>query len=348
MKVTAILKGRPDSLGRQSVYIRIADKEHRRFKAIPVRVLPRQFKKGKVIDHPDREFLNMKIKGEIMKVEKKGCFIDDSAELLKGFIEQSLKDYAHSRSPETIRHYRSKSNAFLSFAGNIPLSSITSQTLNKYREHLINQGISGNNLWSYMKFTRTFLNKAIREGLITSNPLLGFEMPKYKDPPKRFLLRSEVDKIEKAIPRLQPELKLSATWFLIGCFTGFRYGDMNKFTKKQIKGNRITVYTSKTGEVVSLPFLPQIKQLFESIEYEPLHLTNQTYNRHLKAIGAIADIGELNGHLSRHTAATLLAEAGVSQEVTAKILGHSNLKTTAIYYKITANRIDDELGKLFK
>jgi hypothetical protein len=67
MKVSAALKGRPDSMGRVAVSIRIASGKIRRFKAIqpPIRILPKQFKDGRVINHPDKDLFNLRIKEAI-------------------------------------------------------------------------------------------------------------------------------------------------------------------------------------------------------------------------------------------------------------------------------------------
>jgi site-specific recombinase XerD len=60
----------------------------------------------------------------------------------------------------------------------------------------------------------------------------------------------------------------------------------------------------------------------------------------------MASVGSISAHESRHTFAILLANAGISQEVDAKLLGHTSMRSTAIYYKITGSRIDEEIKKL--
>ena len=87
--------------------------------------------------------------------------------------------------------------------------------------------------------------------------------------------------------------------------------------------------------------------LFESIDYKPFPCTNVHYNRLLKGVAAHAKIEEnVSSHTSRHTAAVTWANAGISQEVVAKLMGHTSLRTTSIYFKITVFRIDEEMKKL--
>jgi integrase len=349
MRVTPILKGHKDKLGRRNLYIRISEGQRRSFQVITphIKLLPSQFKKGKVVDHPQKDRINAIVKAEILKVEAKG-FEEKKEVLFKDYYNQCINEWSRLRAEGSMRYYKEKGKRFMDFAGNIPLSQITPKLLKEYAAHL---NLEPNGVWSHFKFLKTIINKAIKEGLLSDTPMKYIETPKYKDPPRDYLLKEQVERIKKIIYNegIPENIRFCATWFVLGCYTGYRYSDMANFSREKIKGNRITLYQVKTSEPVSLPLLEPIKELLELIDYRPLYLSNQAYNRNLKIIQAIAEIPiNLTAHVSRHTVATLLAEAGVSQEVTAKILGHSNLKTTAIYYKITANRIDDELGKLFK
>ena len=54
---------------------------------------------------------------------------------------------------------------------------------------------------------------------------------------------------------------------------------------------------------------------------------------------------KVSTHTGRHTMAMSLANSGISQEVTAKVLGHKDLRSTVSYYKISNARIDAELKK---
>jgi integrase/recombinase XerD len=98
---------------------------------------------------------------------------------------------------------------------------------------------------------------------------------------------------------------------------------------------------------VGLPINPKLKGYFKDVNWMPLSVHENTYNKSLKLIAAMAGIKkDISSHVARHTAGMILANAGVSMEVAAEILGHSSTKHTAVYYKITNKRIDDELKKL--
>jgi integrase len=168
---------------------------------------------------------------------------------------------------------------------------------------------------------------------------------------KAYLLPDEIKKIDKFVSdkKCPEELKFVGTWFLIACHTGLRLSDIKAFDKKKnIHAGRLVVKTVKTGEIVGMAVTPKIKAHFEKINYKPLHYTGEAYNRLLKLISIGAGIDKkITSHTARHTAAMSFANAGISQEVTAKILGHSDMRSTKTYYKITNQRIDMEMKKAF-
>jgi site-specific recombinase XerD len=73
-------------------------------------------------------------------------------------------------------------------------------------------------------------------------------------------------------------------------------------------------------------------------------VNNQNSNAYLKEIGELCGIKKkLSFHLSRHTFATLTLSRGVSIESVSKMLGHTNIKTTQIYARITNEKIGNDM-----
>lgn len=76
--------------------------------------------------------------------------------------------------------------------------------------------------------------------------------------------------------------------------------------------------------------------------------SNSTCNKKLKAIAELCGIkAHLTYHVARHSAATtVLLSNGVPIETVSKLLGHTNIKTTQIYAKITAQKISQDMETL--
>ena len=341
MKISATLKGTKDSLGRRTVYIRVADGTHRKFHATHIRIESKHWDKQVKKSHPDHKRINQAIKNLILQYEAgMNQFIHI---LFSKYVDSCIKEWANSKKPETLRQLKGELGKFSRFF-NSYIHRITPDTLKKYEQYCYSLGNKTNSVWKSMKFLRLILRKAKLEKVIGENPFDVYRMPKYTDPEKVYLTKDQVALIDNFSEGVYKE---AGTWFVISCYTGLRFSDMVSFSKKKIRDGRLIIYTSKTGTPVSIKLNDKLKSLFERINYSPLSCTNQHYNRILKAIGAECEIEDLTGHVARHTCAMMLAKAGVSIEVTAKVLGHQSIRTTAIYYKITGDRIDSELARIF-
>ena len=53
-------------------------------------------------------------------------------------------------------------------------------------------------------------------------------------------------------------------------------------------------------------------------------------------------------HAARHTFGTLMVSAGVPMESISKMMGHTNIRTTQGYAKVTDDKISEDMDKLVK
>ena len=53
-------------------------------------------------------------------------------------------------------------------------------------------------------------------------------------------------------------------------------------------------------------------------------------------------------HQSRHTFGTLMVSAGVPMESISKMMGHTNIRTTQGYAKVTDDKISEDMNKLIE
>lgn len=67
-------------------------------------------------------------------------------------------------------------------------------------------------------------------------------------------------------------------------------------------------------------------------------------NEYLKEITTVCGINKtITFHMSRHTFATLSLGYDVPIETVSKMLGHTDIKTTQIYAKITDRKLSDDM-----
>ena len=76
-------------------------------------------------------------------------------------------------------------------------------------------------------------------------------------------------------------------------------------------------------------------------------ISNQKMNAYLKEIADLCGIKkQLTFHMARHTFATMTLSKGVPMESVSKMLGHTNIKTTQIYARITNKKIEHDMLEL--
>ena len=210
---------------------------------------------------------------------------------------------------------------------------------------------------------RTILIRAMREGYIIKNPSVDFKL---KNTPsnRTFLTEDELKEIIRHPLGSNESLKRVRDIFIFSVYTGLRFEDAQQLTIDRIvkdkKGNySLTIAQEKTNEPLSIPvFKPAvdvIKKYEDSDErkvYQKVlpKITNQKLNAYLKVIADLTGIKKnLTHHVARHTCATtILLSNEVPMEVVSKWLGHTNIKTTQIYAKITNNYLQKVAEKIEK
>lgn len=136
--------------------------------------------------------------------------------------------------------------------------------------------------------------------------------------------------------------------FLFCCFCGLSYIDLKHLKYSDITDNIIMMNRSKTKNPCFIPILPIPLVLIEKYRSKKEYIfpvpTNKQMNDRFKPIGTACSIRKtLTMHVARRTFATLMITKGMPIESIAKMLGHSDLKTTQIYAKILDQKILDEI-----
>ena len=153
-------------------------------------------------------------------------------------------------------------------------------------------------------------------------------------------------------------LELVRDIFIFSCFTGLAYIDVSNLTPDHIVtlGDKQWIMTQrqKTSVETNVLLLDIPKaiiakyggKIYRNGKLFPM-LTNQKTNSYLKEIADICGIKKnLTFHLARHTFATMSLSKGVPMESVSKMLGHTNIRTTQIYARITNKKIEHDMEEL--
>lgn len=190
------------------------------------------------------------------------------------------------------------------------------------------------------------MNKAVRAGIIASNPMQGLDKKdkvSAKTGTRTYLTKDEVERLV-ATPYLTTNSRNVKEAFLFSCMTGLRYSDLTHLTladfHKDEVGTYIAITMVKTKEPLKVYVPDGALRLIEGLgkgKGEPLFSLpkNDHANVCLQRWAMSAGIAKhVTFHCARHTAATLLLSSGLPIAVVSKQLGHLKIATTEIYAKI--------------
>lgn len=147
--------------------------------------------------------------------------------------------------------------------------------------------------------------------------------------------------------------------FLFSCFTGLAYIDVFNLRKEHIKegpDGKLWIMTRRhnTNTNVNVPLLAIPLEILKKYEGKlkddkvlPV-LSNQRLNSYLKELADICGIKKrITFHLARHTFATTITLAnGMPMETVSKLLGHTQIKTTQIYARISNEKLRRDMATL--
>jgi site-specific recombinase XerD len=216
---------------------------------------------------------------------------------------------------------------------------------------------STNTIWVYMIVLKQIISIARNSGQLAINPFAGYLIsPEVKD--RGFLTKEELNLLVNAKMK-NAQHELVRDLFVFSAFTGLSYSDVKNLTKDHLKtsfDDHLWIITrrQKTNTDSSIRLLEVPKRIIEKYKgycrdnrVFPVP-SNGTCNNILKKIAKQCGIKtRLSYHVSRHTfSTTLTLSQGVPIETVSKMLGHTNIKTTQIYAKITKEKISQDMEVL--
>lgn len=310
-------------------------------------------------------------KGNTVTAEKlKNLFLghdDSQATLLQLFAKHNADSerlVGISTTRSTYKKYdlaMRRIEEFLRFQYNLSDISLKELNLNFIRDYELflrtNCSLSNNVAAKMIMFLKKIVTLAFNNGMISSNPFANYHI-KLNRVDRGYLTNEELEVMmskEISIKRLDQVRDV----FVFCCFTGLSYVDVRNLTHSNVRTSfdgKVWIMTKrqKTDNPVNVLLLDVPRMIIEKYSGKlPCQLvlpvmSNQKMNAYLKELADICGIEKnLTFHMSRHTfSTTVTLSNGVPIETVSKMLGHSNIKTTQIYARITNNKISSDMQML--
>jgi len=149
--------------------------------------------------------------------------------------------------------------------------------------------------------------------------------------------------IEQTAPRGKDNARRLRSLVLVLRYSGMRIGDVVQVTTDQLAGNKLMVYTQKTGVPVNAVLPDFVTRCLEATPgvmgkhlFWPgtgnLEVIVGSWQKRLRKLFKLAGVSDGHAHRFRDTFAAELLLAGVPLERVSILLGHQSVRITERYY----------------
>lgn len=306
---------------------------------------------------------------EIRRQVAEGTYLDPRAKdvTFREWYQAWWPTIEHSkRARNTIVNYESIGRLHvLPYLGNRKLRDCKGLVIERWIASLFEKGLSGSGIHKARVIAKMVFESAVKSNVIASNPLDGLKLRLPPSKPKTPLTAGEVESISDAIDPHYRTLVLVLAW------GGLRPGEAAALQRKHLDDlGRLTIEgsmtevqghleegdtkTHKTRLVTLAPsVLAELKShinekgiegpddyLFTTPKGSPLRGSNFRNGPLKKSIVAAGVTKKVTPYIFRHTAASLLAKAGVPASTAAAMLGHD----PAVFLRTYAHLYPEDLG----
>jgi len=262
-------------------------------------------------------------------------------------------------SAHTIKNYMNTLKQFVLWV-NIPIEEMTHKKVLHYIDHLIDRGLKPKTINSHLDSIRGFYNFLLKEEeLNIPHPVKRGYVIRQSKPLPRHLRDEEVSRFFKIITKARDR-----AMFMIMLRCGLRVEEVSMLTLNAIDLNRRRVYVhhGKGGKdrvvsmsndayhelVVYLRLRPpsRAKRLFlvEKGVYRGRPISVRGIQKRMEYYAEKANL-KVSCHHLRHTMATQLLNADADLVTIQDLLGHSRIRTTERYCKVSNLKVERDYFK---
>ncbi len=179
---------------------------------------------------------------------------------------------------------------------------------------------------------RAFCQFCVDRDWLPKNPAKAIKPPRIPRRPTLPFTPPEMTRILAACDRYCGNKPRVRAFVLVLRYSGLRISDAVTLTPEHLVGDRLRLYTAKTGEPVVVPLPARVVEALQQVARPGLpyfstgHETRAAvgnWARTLATLFALADVAQGHSSRFRHTFSTSLLERGVSVETVAMLLGNT-------------------------
>lgn len=354
------------TVNRKSVYI-----------VTGIRCRKEEWMMGAIVNRLDAPALNERLRIVVQRIDEEinryirdGRPIDAAAirrrvwqsdDMGEGFADWYDREVESMRVSEATKQSYRTMGRYLRKYGYTDWRQMTSETINELDHHLRTDGMISGRLSdgsgallrdttrrAYHGKLRTLLRLAVKRGHLAQDPYIcsDVETSVTRRDDIHYLEEAELQQVLTANPRSVHE-RMAIDLFCLQAYTGMAYVDAERFNLGdyyQGEGRWIARQSRiKTGVPFVNVLLPPAVEVAERYNGRAPQLSPSTYNYQLQRIGERLGLRiRLHSHVARHTFATMMLRHGVKIENLARMLGHTDIRTTQRYARVLAMAVQED------
>lgn len=252
-------------------------------------------------------------------------------EALQRYVTQ-LELYA---SPKHLKDQKSRMRMFSEFFCHKFLVDIDKQIVVDYLAAMTAHGNQITTIRNKIRSLNCFLNWAVKEGYLSTNPAKNVCVPKANKKQPVFLTQNQAAQLlDICDEMLRPMVA-------VALFTGMRAGEMQRLRWEDInvKHRSISIHKSKNHKFRVVYFSDELLKYIDIKD----HKTGSVFNsasiplrKRWDAVRRVAGLNHVRWHDLRHTFASWLVMSGVDLTTVKELMGHSSLESTMIYAHLSS------------
>ena len=237
------------------------------------------------------------------------------------------------------------------------LSEVNKEFYDTYVDFMYSEGYKLNTVGKHIKNLKVIINSLPDELRQECKIINSRECKKLsEDIDNVYLTEAELKVLEDYDFSDRPSLDRVRDWFLLLCWTGCRYSDLDKLTSEYIKNDLFQFRQQKTNNVVAIPLHPTVKKILAKYNGEiPYPITNQKFNDALKEVMKLVGFTDIV-KIKRTTAGILQEEEYPKHDLVSSHTGRRSFASNAYLsgipsitiMKITGHRTETAFLKYIK
>ena len=291
------------------------------------------------------------------------CMLIERLDLL---VKEREKHVGIDLKARSMYNYRSARNRLQEFirqqynAADLAFSQLTEGFIYEFQTFCLGRcGLQESTFFGTASLLKTVCRLAYREGLTDVLLFNKVRVERGDKKTPKALDKAAMEKLKALyFDSLEEDMETSRDVFLFACYTGAAYCDLMALRPEHLVRDDegalwLKFSRQKTGVLCRIKLLPEALRLMNRLSDERRntllpHIHYTTYQSHLKALRLRAGITlPFTTHTARHTFATLITlEQGVPIETVSKMLGHSTVRMTERYAKVTPQKLFEEFDRL--